>query len=39
VRRLIEAAHPDLAVLSHPELAPEIRVEVLARISPQAEVA
>jgi type III secretion protein V len=27
VRRLIETAHPELAVLSHPELAPEAAIE------------
>jgi type III secretion protein V len=27
VRRLLETAHPDLAVLSHPELAPEASIE------------
>lgn len=29
VRRLLETAHPDLAVLSHPELAPETTIEPL----------
>ena len=33
VRRLIEVDHPDLAVLSYAELAPETRIETIARVS------
>jgi type III secretion protein V len=33
VRRLVETAHPDLAVLSYQELAPEAEVRPLGRIS------
>jgi len=32
VRRLLEAEHPGLAVLSYPELAPEARVQMLGQI-------
>ena len=32
VRRLIETAHPGLAVLSHPELAPEAEVVLVGRV-------
>ncbi len=33
VRRLIEVAHPDLAVLSYAELAPETEIDTVARVS------
>jgi type III secretion protein V len=33
VRRLVETAHPDLAVLSYQELAPEAEIRPLGRIS------
>jgi len=33
VRRLVEVAHPDLAVLSYAELAPETEIETVARVS------
>jgi type III secretion protein V len=33
VRRLIEVEHPDLAVLSYAELAPETQIETIARVS------
>jgi type III secretion protein V len=34
VRRLVEVEHPDLAVLSYPELLPDTRVEPAGRITP-----
>ena len=33
VRRLVEVAHPDLAVLSYAELAPETEIDTVARVS------
>jgi type III secretion protein V len=33
VRRLVEAAHPELAVVSYAELAPETEIDTVARVS------
>jgi type III secretion protein V len=38
LKKLVELHHPDLAVLSYQELAPEIRVQPIARISLHKEL-